>query len=149
MLYHFQTYVPGEDKDDKYWERREKNNMAARRSREVRKESHRTCHRDIFYQYYQQYRTFLIQYKKLCSGQNYRWRNVMWINECWLAWAKMGFAHSPIFQSRPQVHILVHLTFHRLYKECCEEATNEALKFLNTSRHAVLKKTRLRCGRPT
>ena len=31
----FQTYVNGEDKDDKYWERREKNNMAARRSREV------------------------------------------------------------------------------------------------------------------
>lgn len=31
------TYVPGEDKDDKYWERREKNNMAARRSREARR----------------------------------------------------------------------------------------------------------------
>jgi len=31
------TYVNGEDKDDKYWERREKNNMAARRSREARR----------------------------------------------------------------------------------------------------------------
>jgi len=31
------TYVPGEEKDDKYWERREKNNMAARRSREARR----------------------------------------------------------------------------------------------------------------
>lgn len=31
------NYVNGEDKDDKYWERREKNNMAARRSREARR----------------------------------------------------------------------------------------------------------------
>jgi len=31
------TYVMTDDKDDKYWERREKNNMAARRSREARR----------------------------------------------------------------------------------------------------------------
>merc|ERR1719414_2517319 len=31
------TYVPSDDKDDKYWERREKNNVAARRSREARR----------------------------------------------------------------------------------------------------------------
>jgi len=31
------TYVQTDDKDDKYWERREKNNVAARRSREARR----------------------------------------------------------------------------------------------------------------
>merc|ERR1712088_744140 len=31
------TYVATDDKDDKYWERREKNNVAARRSREARR----------------------------------------------------------------------------------------------------------------
>lgn len=31
------TYVMSDDKDDKYWERREKNNVAARRSREARR----------------------------------------------------------------------------------------------------------------
>ena len=31
------TFVNGEDKDDKYWERRGKNNTAARRSREARR----------------------------------------------------------------------------------------------------------------
>ena len=31
------SYVPSEAKDDKYWEKREKNNVAARRSREARR----------------------------------------------------------------------------------------------------------------
>merc|ERR1712079_700710 len=31
------SYVPSDAKDDKYWEKREKNNMAARRSREARR----------------------------------------------------------------------------------------------------------------
>merc|ERR1712044_20157 len=31
------TYVATDEKDDKYWERREQNNMAARRSREARR----------------------------------------------------------------------------------------------------------------
>ena len=33
----FQTYVNTERKDDKYWEKRGKNNVAARRSREARR----------------------------------------------------------------------------------------------------------------
>ncbi len=32
-----QSYVPSESKDDKYWEKRVKNNVAARRSREARR----------------------------------------------------------------------------------------------------------------
>lgn len=31
------SFVPSESKDDKYWEKREKNNIAARRSREARR----------------------------------------------------------------------------------------------------------------
>jgi len=31
------TFVPDENKDDKYWDKREKNNIAARRSREARR----------------------------------------------------------------------------------------------------------------
>lgn len=33
----FQSFVPQDSKDDKYWEKREKNNIAARRSREARR----------------------------------------------------------------------------------------------------------------
>jgi thyrotrophic embryonic factor len=33
----FQAYVPLESKDNKYWEKRNKNNVAARRSREARR----------------------------------------------------------------------------------------------------------------
>ena len=34
---HFQSYVSFDKKDDKYWEKRNKNNVAARRSREARR----------------------------------------------------------------------------------------------------------------
>ena len=34
---HFQSYVAFDKKDDKYWEKRNKNNVAARRSREARR----------------------------------------------------------------------------------------------------------------
>ena len=33
----FQKFVPNQEKNDKYWERREKNNVAAKRSREARR----------------------------------------------------------------------------------------------------------------
>jgi len=33
----FQLYVPSSFKDEKYWEKRVKNNVAARRSREARR----------------------------------------------------------------------------------------------------------------
>jgi hypothetical protein len=33
----FQSYVPSGNKDEKYWEKRVKNNIAARRSREARR----------------------------------------------------------------------------------------------------------------
>ena len=36
-MYSFQHYVPQESKDDRYWEKRIKNNVAARRSREARR----------------------------------------------------------------------------------------------------------------
>ena len=38
MTYNFfQSYVPSGSKDEKYWEKRVKNNIAARRSREARR----------------------------------------------------------------------------------------------------------------
>ena len=37
VYYVLQSFVPSEAKDDKYWEKREKNNVAARRSREARR----------------------------------------------------------------------------------------------------------------
>jgi hypothetical protein len=33
----FQSYVPPNSKDERYWEKRVKNNIAARRSREARR----------------------------------------------------------------------------------------------------------------
>lgn len=35
--FRFQSFVPTDLKDDRYWEKREKNNVAARRSREARR----------------------------------------------------------------------------------------------------------------
>ena len=37
MFIFFQSFVPEAGKDGKYWEKREKNNVAARRSREARR----------------------------------------------------------------------------------------------------------------
>ena len=37
LLFLFQSFVPEAGKDGKYWEKREKNNVAARRSREARR----------------------------------------------------------------------------------------------------------------